>query len=552
MNNWLNNRWMRRVTALLCLGGMMSTSAVLAVDGLEVLDSSYYSFRFAGQSDDGRYVSVIEDPSFTPDDYTGDIERMDTQTGVREGVPGISFELVGQAPADLHGDGNRQVWLQRDGNTDEIQLILYHYNTGNKVRLFPTLDLSDWRDPVFVNNDREIMMFEDRTINGIVSYVRSFGVLILDLDNGTSEVIEPFTPEIDPVGFYLARDVKVSADGSSLLFNMSDLFAAGDCCFSRNNYLVHYDRLSEESTVIVAPEEFPTVDLIDLSADGKTVVYTSIDQDTVFRYQMDSGARDEFPIAGRTVWLDLSDDASQVVLMQNNSAQADGGQFSDQRSSSYEFTIEGRGSDARLVPVLRLDSIVLLNLDTLDSSVLNKMTSSQLLDAQPIGFSSDGNRYLLNSTVKSSGTGFQQTRLLTAHSFDSPYEADTSVSGLWFDQALGGQGFSIQSSPDGSDNNGQLVVFWYTFDADGSPMWLIMQGFLDGNTLAGDAFRFVSDGFGPDALSGGTSSDLWGRLSFEFNSCQQATVSYDPVLPGYTSGTLNLSRLSFQNGVGCL
>lgn len=522
-----------------------------AIDSIDVLNNKTYPYQYTGQSSDGRYIGYLRE-NISSEPSTSDIKRLDRETGRVDGVPGITFELLGDAAADLHEDGNRQIWLQRDTASEEVSLQLYFYNTGNQVRLIPETDLSEWIRPRYTHQFDEIYLIEDRTLvwNNILRLSRD--VLFVNPDSIAVERVEPFIPDEAPFGSYLASDIVVSRDGRSVVFNMYDVYCADDCYYFGKNYLSHYNRDSGEHIVIKQLDEFPSVDLVAASADGNTVVYAEYFGSVINRFSVDTGELQSFDITSRITWLDVSPDGSTVVVELDPESDHRSNFFSDGRKESGRFTIEGLGTDAQLVQMDRQTSIVSLNLDTFKSNILNKLTSTQLLDARPVGFSHDGEQFLLYSDAPLQPSERFNRYLLTAHDLNRTYIADSSISGLWYDRTKQSQGFSIQTAPDSSDSRGQVVVFWYTFDADGSPLWLIVQGHLEGNSFSGEAYRYRSDGFGPDPATGNALGELFGTLTFEFSSCNDATVTYQTDVPGYSSGSLNLTRLSFQNGVGCL
>jgi hypothetical protein len=126
------------------------------------------------------------------------------------------------------------------------------------------------------------------------------------------------------------------------------------------------------------------------------------------------------------------------------------------------------------------------------------------------------------------------------------FSVDAGISGLWFDSARDGEGFSIEVLDDG-----QAVVIWYTYDADGSQMWLIGNASVDGARLRVDALaRPVGARFGADFDPDDVERLLWGSLDIEFDDCGSGRFSYQGP-PDYGSGSHPLVRLAQMSGVGC-
>ncbi|HRQ63599.1 MAG TPA: M28 family peptidase [Xanthomonadaceae bacterium] len=126
------------------------------------------------------------------------------------------------------------------------------------------------------------------------------------------------------------------------------------------------------------------------------------------------------------------------------------------------------------------------------------------------------------------------------------FAVDAGISGLWFDSARDGEGFSIEVL-----DEVQAVVIWYTYDVDGSQMWLIGNASVDGARLRVDALaRPVGARFGADFDPHDVERRVWGSLDIEFEDCTSGRFSYQGP-PDYGSGSHPLVRLAQMSGVGC-
>ena len=121
-----------------------------------------------------------------------------------------------------------------------------------------------------------------------------------------------------------------------------------------------------------------------------------------------------------------------------------------------------------------------------------------------------------------------------------------NYSGSWYDPDQSGHGLSIEAV-----DEERLVIYWYTYHPDGTPMWLITAADLDGDVAQGNAFYHDGMPFGtfdPSALN----RELWGTVSIRFLNCFTARLSYesDIVHDGvpYGSGEINLVRLTLASG----
>ncbi len=123
---------------------------------------------------------------------------------------------------------------------------------------------------------------------------------------------------------------------------------------------------------------------------------------------------------------------------------------------------------------------------------------------------------------------------------------EPGMSGLWFSSDRDGEGFSIDILEEGRG-----LVVWYTFDNDGSQMWLIGTGEIDGATLRVDELvrpigTSFGDGFDPDAVE----RLPWGSLSIDFDDCDNAEFHYQGP-DGYGELRHSLVRLAQMSGTGC-
>ena len=129
------------------------------------------------------------------------------------------------------------------------------------------------------------------------------------------------------------------------------------------------------------------------------------------------------------------------------------------------------------------------------------------------------------------------------------YQIGGHDNGSWYNPDQSGHGFKIEVL-----SAERLLIYWYAFHPDGTPMWLLAEAAVDGDTASGDAYYYSGMQFGefdPAMLNG----QRWGNLSIRFLDCFNARMSYqsDLVHDGvpFGSGEIDLERLTALKGQQC-
>lgn len=123
------------------------------------------------------------------------------------------------------------------------------------------------------------------------------------------------------------------------------------------------------------------------------------------------------------------------------------------------------------------------------------------------------------------------------------------LGGNWTVKDRGAEGFMI----DVTDRN-QLVAIWFTYDRDGTPLWLIgsVQDMRD-NASGLDLFRAEGPSFEQIRQFGFDSGlvDIvpWGRMYLRFESCDSGTVSFTS--PAFGEGSFEIERLYRTESANC-
>lgn len=130
----------------------------------------------------------------------------------------------------------------------------------------------------------------------------------------------------------------------------------------------------------------------------------------------------------------------------------------------------------------------------------------------------------------------------------SPFAIGPGITGNWFNPAQSGQGFSLEVLRDNT-----LLAEWFTFAPEGGQSWIVATGPIDGNTAVLQGYQAVGPGgrFFPNFDPSGVHNQFWGTLTFTFTDCNSGSVSWQPVVPGYTAGSMPIQRLTQPAVLAC-
>jgi hypothetical protein len=121
-------------------------------------------------------------------------------------------------------------------------------------------------------------------------------------------------------------------------------------------------------------------------------------------------------------------------------------------------------------------------------------------------------------------------------------------SGTWFDPALAGHGLTLEvlDTPGGR----VLVATWFVFK-DGQQRWLLGQGAITGADAVLATVITSGSGFPPAFDPATVRSESWGTLRLTAIDGNHLRLGWNSVLPGYGSGSLDLTRLTDLLGRSC-
>jgi hypothetical protein len=120
-------------------------------------------------------------------------------------------------------------------------------------------------------------------------------------------------------------------------------------------------------------------------------------------------------------------------------------------------------------------------------------------------------------------------------------------SGPWFDVSHDGEGWMIEVLP-----NGEMVVYWFTYDDQGNQVWMIGIARVDGRTFwVEDLLIAGGTHFGDDFVAGDVILERWGSFGFLFGDCANAAMRYRSPDERFGEGTLQPVHLAQLAATDC-
>lgn len=128
----------------------------------------------------------------------------------------------------------------------------------------------------------------------------------------------------------------------------------------------------------------------------------------------------------------------------------------------------------------------------------------------------------------------------------SPVSEAALLSGSWFDPTHAGEGYNVEVL-----NDGQVIVYWFSYDPAGNRRWFFGIGEIREGKLAFDNMLTSSGGiFGPDFDPATVEYKPWGTLELDL-TCEGGTATYSSTEEGFGSGTLDVTRLTNIDTLPC-
>lgn len=144
------------------------------------------------------------------------------------------------------------------------------------------------------------------------------------------------------------------------------------------------------------------------------------------------------------------------------------------------------------------------------------------------------------------------------------FAMNNGMSASWYDSNYNGQGFNMEiltaptvGEKGGAPAPGIAVVYWYTFDAFGFPVWFFGVGFWNGDSIV-IPMLWDYDGagpfFGPGWNNGQFIPTPWGTLVMVFRNCNAGYAVFAPQNGGsFPPHVFDFERITHLRGINdCL
>jgi hypothetical protein len=122
-----------------------------------------------------------------------------------------------------------------------------------------------------------------------------------------------------------------------------------------------------------------------------------------------------------------------------------------------------------------------------------------------------------------------------------------SMSASWFNPDESGHGIMIHLL-----DSDTAWMCWFTFTLTGEPVWICAIGQIMGDTIVfEDAFTVEGGAFPPNFDPEQIVEIPWGTITVVFTGCDSGVMTWTTSVPGFTSGSMPLVRLTTLWGVSC-
>lgn len=128
------------------------------------------------------------------------------------------------------------------------------------------------------------------------------------------------------------------------------------------------------------------------------------------------------------------------------------------------------------------------------------------------------------------------------------FNITAGISGTWWDPNRDGEGYVLEVI--GSSLDPILLVYYYTYDDMGNPIYLVGSAAVDGNSAVVPVVQTSGPVFGDGYDKDDVVRDNWGTLTFTFTSCGEGTMEYNSTV-GFGQGTINIVRFTTITGLAC-
>lgn len=124
-------------------------------------------------------------------------------------------------------------------------------------------------------------------------------------------------------------------------------------------------------------------------------------------------------------------------------------------------------------------------------------------------------------------------------------DINSTLSGSWYNPLQDGHGLSVEVLTDN-----RTVIYWFVYNPDGTPTFLITVGQNNGASTSGDTYVQSGMKFGdfdPDDVT----REVWGTVTLSFQDCDTAQLDYSSTDEQFGSGSIPMTRLVSIDALKC-
>ena len=121
-------------------------------------------------------------------------------------------------------------------------------------------------------------------------------------------------------------------------------------------------------------------------------------------------------------------------------------------------------------------------------------------------------------------------------------------SGSWYNPDQSGHGMMVEII--GATDQKRMIMTWFAY-LNGEQYWILAQGDIVGNKAVLSANAGTGGNFPPNFDADQVNFDSWGEITFELIDDTNAKISWNPTNEDFTSGQLDVSKLTFVDRYNC-
>ncbi len=112
----------------------------------------------------------------------------------------------------------------------------------------------------------------------------------------------------------------------------------------------------------------------------------------------------------------------------------------------------------------------------------------------------------------------------------------------WYEPSRSGHGLGLEVVDSAAGKT--AVMYWFTYEPDGTQLWLHGSGPVVGDSVTVTAYRTRGGSFDGNFQPSNVVVEPWGVLQLSFSSCTNGQLNFTPFAAGSASGIMPLTRLT--------